>query len=48
MGLYTPASVLWQIQGDKNTVYVSNQASVYSIEKKLQWYGFSQYLKDNF
>jgi hypothetical protein len=46
--LYTPASVLWQIQGDKNTVYVSNQASVYSIEKKLQWHGFSQYFQGQF
>ena len=46
--LYTPASVLWQIQGDKNTVYVSNQASVSSIEKKLQWYGFSQYFQGQF
>ena len=46
--LYTPASVLWQIQGDKNTVYASNQASVYSIEKNLQWYGFSQYFKGDF
>jgi hypothetical protein len=46
--LYTPASVLWQIQGDKNTVYASNQASVYLIEKNLQWYGFSQYFKGDF
>ena len=46
--LYTPASVLWQIQGDKNTVYASNQASVYSIEKKLQWHGFSQYFQGQF
>ena len=46
--LYTPTPVLWQIQGDKNTVYVSNQASVYSIEKKLQWYGFSQYFQGQF
>lgn len=46
--LYTPASVLWQIQGDKNTVYASNQASVSSIEKKLQWYGFSQYFQGQF
>lgn len=46
--LYTPASVLWQIQGDKNTVYASNQASVFSIEKKLQWHGFSQYFQGQF
>jgi hypothetical protein len=46
--LYTPASVLWQIQGDKNTVYASNQSSVYLIEKTQTWYGFSQYFKGNF
>lgn len=46
--LYTPTFVLWQIQGDKNTVYASNQATVSSIEKNLQWYGFSQYFKGDF
>ena len=46
--LYTPASVLWQIQGDKNTVYASNQSSVYLIEKTQTWYGFSQYFKGDF
>jgi len=46
--LYTPASVLWQIQGNKNTTYASNQASVSLIEKNLQWYGFSQYFKGDF
>lgn len=46
--LYSPASVLWQIQGNKNTVYASNQASVSLIEKNLQWYGFSQYFKGDF
>jgi hypothetical protein len=46
--LYTPASVIWQIQGDKNTVYASNQSSVYLIEKTQTWYGFSQYFKGDF
>jgi hypothetical protein len=46
--LYTPASVLWQIQGDKNTVYASNQSSVYLVEKTQTWYGFSQYFKGDF
>ncbi len=46
--LYTPSSVLWQIQGDKNTVYASNQSFVFLIEKKLQWYGFSQYFQGQF
>jgi len=46
--LYTPVSVLWQIQGNKNTVYASNQSSISLIEKKLQWHGFSQYFQGNF
>jgi len=46
--LYTPASVLWQIQGDKNTVYASNQSSVYLVEKTQIWHGFSQYFKGDF
>jgi hypothetical protein len=46
--LYTPASTLWQIQGDKNAVYASNQSSAYAIEKKLQWYGFPQYFQGQF
>ena len=46
--LYTPASVVWQIQGDKNIVYASNQSSVYLVEKTQTWYGFSQYFKGDF
>ena len=46
--LYTPASVLWQIQGDKNTVYASNQSTVYLVEKTQIWHGFSQYFKGDF
>jgi hypothetical protein len=46
--LYTPASVLWQTQGDKNTVYASNQSTVYLVEKTQIWYGFSQYFKGDF
>jgi hypothetical protein len=46
--LYTPASVLLQTQGDKNTVYASNQSTVYLVEKTQTWYGFSQYFKGDF
>jgi hypothetical protein len=46
--LYTPISVLWQTQGVKNTVYASNQSSVYLVEKTQTWYGFSQYFKGDF
>jgi hypothetical protein len=46
--LYTPASVVWQIQGDKNIVYASNQSSVSLVEKIQTWYGFSQYFRGDF
>ena len=46
--LYTPSSLVWQIQGDKNTVYASNQSSVHLVEKTQTWYGFSQYFKGDF
>jgi hypothetical protein len=46
--LYTPASMAWQIQGDKNTVYASNQSSVSLVEKIQTWYGFSQYFRGDF
>lgn len=46
--LYTPVSLTWQIQGDKNSVYASNQSSVYLVEKNQNWYGFSQYFKGDF
>jgi hypothetical protein len=46
--LYTPSALTWQIQGDKNTVYASNQSSVYLVEKTQTWHGFSQYFKGNF
>jgi hypothetical protein len=46
--LYTPATLTWQIQGDKNTVYASNQSSVHLVEKTQTWNGFSQYFKGDF
>ena len=46
--LYTPISILWQIKGDKNKVYVSNKALTESIETKFKWYGFSQYFQGKF
>jgi hypothetical protein len=46
--LYTPISILWQIKGDKNKIYVSNKALTESIETKFKWYGFSQYFQGKF
>jgi hypothetical protein len=46
--LYTPAIVLWVIQGDQTQVFNSNKATVQAIEQNLPWYGFTQYFQDKF
>ena len=46
--LYTPAIVLWIIQGDKTQVYLSNKSTVQALEQNAPWYGFSQYFQDKF
>jgi hypothetical protein len=46
--LYAPISLLWQIKGDKEQVYKSNKTFVQLIEQRDKWYGFSQYLKEDY
>jgi len=46
--LYTPAIVLWVIQGNQNQVFLSNKATVQALEQNIPWYGFSQYFQDKF
>jgi hypothetical protein len=46
--LYTPAIVLWVIQGDQTQVFNSNKATVQALEQNLPWYGFTQYFQDKF
>jgi hypothetical protein len=46
--LYTPAIVLWVIQGDQTQVFNSNKATVQALEQNLPWYGFTQYFQGNF
>ena len=46
--LYTPAIVLWIIQGDQTQVFNSNKATVQALEQNLPWYGFTQYFQDKF
>ena len=46
--LYTPAIVLWVIQGDQTQVFNSNKATVQALEQNLPWYGFTQYCQDKF
>jgi hypothetical protein len=46
--LYSPVSILWQIRGEQSNVFNSNKASAKAIEQNLQWYGFSQYFKEEY
>jgi len=46
--LYTPAIVLWVIQGNQTQVFNSNKATVQALEQNLPWYGFTQYFQDKF
>lgn len=46
--IYTPQLVLWQIKGDKEKTYLANKNNVSLLEQRQQWYGFSQYLKEDF
>jgi hypothetical protein len=46
--LYTPAIVLWIIQGNQNQVFLSNKATVQALEQNIPWYGFTQYFQDKF
>lgn len=46
--LYTPLSIKWLIKGNKEEVFKSNKGTVSFEEENKKWYGFSQYLKNNF
>lgn len=46
--LYTPQTILWYIKGDKEKTYNANKGMVVSLEQKQNWYGFSQYLKEDY
>jgi hypothetical protein len=46
--LYSSIPLLWYIKGNKQQIYTLNKGLSKSIEKKNQWYGFSQYFKDKF
>jgi hypothetical protein len=43
--LYEPASLLWVIKGNQETVFNTNKASVFKIEQNQRWNGFPNTLK---
>lgn len=46
--LYIPLTTLWYIKGNKEKTYKANKGLITLIEQRQQWYGFSQYLKEDF
>jgi len=46
--LYSPLSTLWYITGNKESTAKANKGLVNLIETQQKWYGFSQYLKDQY
>lgn len=46
--LYSPLYTLWYLTGDKNNIIKTNKGLINKIEKTQQWYGFSQYLKEDY
>jgi hypothetical protein len=46
--LYSPLSILWQIQGDKEKTYTANKNNIAILEQRNKWYGFSKYLKEDY
>jgi hypothetical protein len=46
--LYEPASLLWVIKGNQETVFNTNKTSVFKIEQNQKWNGFSQYFRENY
>jgi hypothetical protein len=46
--LYTPLEVLWNIKGTKEQVTRANKTTIALLEQRQKWYGFSQYLKEDY
>jgi hypothetical protein len=46
--LYEPQLIVWQINGDKEKTFLANKNNIALLEKRQKWYGFSQYLKEDY
>ena len=46
--LYEPQSIVWQINGDREGTFLANKNNIALLEKRQNWYGFSQYLKEDY
>jgi hypothetical protein len=46
--LYEPQLIVWQISGDEEGTFLANKSNIALLEKHQKWYGFSQYLKEDY
>jgi hypothetical protein len=46
--LYEPYSITWQIKGNQESTLKANKSIVLLTEQSQKWYGFSQYLKEDY
>jgi len=46
--LYEPYSITWQIKGNQESTLKANKSIVLLTEQRQKWYGFSQYLKEDY
>lgn len=46
--LYEPQLIVWQINGNKEGIFLANKSNIALLEKRQKWYGFSQYLKEDY
>lgn len=46
--IYSPLYTLWYLTGNKDNVAKTNKGLINLIEQQQNWYGFSQYLKDQY
>ena len=46
--LYEPVKLEWEIRGDKPIIFRNNKTTITKIEQNKKWYGFSNYLKEDY
>jgi len=46
--LYEPVKLEWEIRGDKSIIFRNNKTTITKIEQNKKWYGFSNYLKEDY
>lgn len=46
--LYEPEKIEWEIRGDKSIIFRNNKTTITKIEQNKKWYGFSNYLKEDY